>query len=458
MSGTVSASHPSPSLTSSTPAAMIDLTKTDEDSEGDEAALQSYYLQDHNVFRPGSSCRPSRYQRRDQPCRKRARRESSHPSSTILTADRDKPRRLIEFSISTWNVLFEPIHVHVRMREIARQVKAIPCMWFAGFQEVTDESEIVLRQEMEAAGYDCILQLRQQQLWMYSSVSTDDSDEESSCCSEASCRSAMEEPGDLTLNVSSSLAYKPRFGCMLCIRQLSKDPKLLCSGFRPFDTSNHGRGFCYAICRLPSGVEEILVATTHMESIGRSRDRSDTGSAQRSAQLIEFVAFAEEVMKERVNLHWAILTGDMNWSETGRDAVDTPMGYVLNANACGLLWKDTWIDTKPTDPGATCYTYDGLRNPMRNNQWRSRLDRTLVFSRNAKADRELVCLGTNAENLLGTQTLLGNSSNCCLTFIKPGGNESAVAPSDHFGFVSQLRFDFSLPDIENETPCYVSHH
>jgi hypothetical protein len=185
-----------------------------------------------------------------------------------------------------------------------------------------------------------------------------------------------------------------------------------------------------------------------MESIGRSNDGSDSGSEQRAAQLLEFVAFVEQTMATNANIQWALFTGDMNWNDTGRDAVDEPMESVLNGKS-SLTWKDTWLDTKPNDSNATCYTYDGLRNPMRNNQWRSRLDRTLVFSRNdnnAVADKQLVCLGTNAENLIGTRTILGNANDCCLTFLKPGGNESAVAPSDHFGFVSRLGFDFSSND------------
>ncbi|GKY96878.1 hypothetical protein MPSEU_000646900 [Mayamaea pseudoterrestris] len=389
-----------------------------DDEDEDDRALQDYYLHDHNIARPALVKR------------RRNKRNGKRPlaAGVTSTGSQSCDALFLEFQIATWNVLFEPIHVSIRMKEICRQVLEIPRMLFVGYQECTDEIAVLLKREMEAAGYATILQpLRAEPLPIDTIATSSDKKRLSSLLQSRPSPSFFSDAG---------------FGCMLCIRQLSKDPVLVRSGFYPYVYTYQSRGFCYAVCRLPNRVEEILVATTHMESIGRASDGGNSGSAQRAAQLLEFVAFAEQAMAENNNLHWALFTGDMNWNDVGRDAVDPPMEQVLSGK-CSLVWKDTWLETKPDDPKATCYTYDGLRNPMRNNQWRSRLDRTLLFARNdGTADKQLLCLGTNSDKLLGTRTLMGNANNCCLTFLKPGGNESAVAPSDHFGFVSRLGFEF----------------
>ena len=380
----------------------------DEDSFSEHSEDMEEYFMDHNVTKP-----------------KLSERDTLALQALLKTHQPQQDKKIsLEFHVATWNVLWEPIHVMFRMKEIARLVKEIPRMWFVGFQEVTEESGKMLKQDFEAAGYHTVFQPH---CLPYTNI-------------DLSKMEVVSEDVAIAVDGGASCFSGMGFGCMLAVRQLSTDPKLIRCGFHAFEATLQGRGFCYVICQLPNRQEQILVATTHMDSIGRGDESS--GTEQRAGQLLEFAAFTEQAMTENSNLCWAILTGDMNWNDTGRDATDEPMEKVLSGR-CVLPWKDTWLETKPNDSNATCYTYDGLRNPMRNNSWRSRLDRTLVFSRDTLANQQLVCLGTNADNLLGIHTLMGNDNNAFLTFLKRGGNESPVAPSDHFGFASRLGFQFA---------------
>jgi endonuclease/exonuclease/phosphatase family metal-dependent hydrolase len=323
---------------------------------------------------------------------KKANTFKSAASSSITTAtsrsmDQKSSPFSLTFRLTTYNVWFGPNsgpnpECKARMNAIARLTKAEPQTLFAGFQEVTDESFPILSKQMEAAGYQIIVQ----------------------------------DNG------------APYF-CILAVRRLANDAPLLEGGWVRFQQSQMGRGFCYARMQLQDC--QLIVATTHLESW---TGPNATGARERVAQMHEFCKWAQDEMRTHSQVKWAIIMGDLNWDDESRKPNDEPMSKVLDD--CDMLFEDAWLSVqrKKSDK---CYTYDARDNPMLGGSLRRRFDRTLIFARNNAAHEQLQVLGTK---LIGTQALPGLTFQKENTYTKTFSTKP-VAPSDHFGFVSEVKID-----------------
>lgn len=316
----------------------------------------------------------------------------ANANAQSLSASSSSSRSVFPFRMTTYNVWFgqdgdaEP-YCERRMNAIASLITQEPNTWFAGFQEVTMQSFPVIAQAMQRAGYTLVPQTNLKSLYF----------------------------------------------CVLAVRQLSTDGTILDSGWVDFTTTGMSRGFCYARLRLRGRDEQILVATTHLESFVLN---ATTGVQERAAQLLEFTEFARQEMKTHKQLQWVALMGDLNWDDESKSAKDTAVADLLND--CRMPWKDAWLQTQQKKSDK-CYTYDGRLNPMLSNSMRRRFDRTLLFSRQEGANKQLQVVSTK---LVGQDAFPG------LTFFKKnpftgGGKIMPVAPSDHFGFVSELKIDLS---------------
>ena len=296
----------------------------------------------------------------------------------------------INFRLTTYNVWFGPNgdadpHCERRMKAIARLVKTEPNTWMAGFQEVTDESLPILAEEMNDAGYQTIVQ-------------TD----------------------------------RAPYYCVLAVRQLSRDPAVLDRGWVSYRHTYQARGFCYARVELPHCKEQMIVATTHLESW---TGPASTGARERVVQLKEFCQWTRKQMDAHPQLKWTVIMGDLNWDDESRNPNDQAMSQVL-MDGQQPLFKDAWLTVR-TKKSEKCYTYDGRDNPMLGGSMRRRFDRTIMIARDMMAHQQFQVVGTK---LIGKQALPG------LTFQKLNPyaqtySTKPVAPSDHFGFVSELKID-----------------
>jgi len=306
----------------------------------------------------------------------------------------------LRFQAATWNVWFGPPsggnpHVEPRMKELVRLLseregEAASPLWFVGLQEVTAESWVPLRRELQARGFSHFVQQR------------------------------------------NSAPYY----CVLAVRQGGISPAITVqeSGWRDYSSTIMGRGFCYARVGAGEG-RQALVATTHLESwTGKDYD----GARQRQEQLLEWQSFCQKQFREHPNLRAAIFMGDLNWDDErlrkNSKAADPPPTEVLS-----LPFEDMCIQQHagatiaPSKTAPNWYTYDAKVNPMLGGSLRRRFDRVLVFGRDSGAVQG-ICRGVQ---LLGQQALPG------LYFDKhnPWNGSSRsypTAPSDHFGLCASV--------------------
>ena len=294
------------------------------------------------------------------------------------------------FCLTTYNVWFGPNgdanpHCERRMKAIAQLVKAEPNTWMVGFQEVIDESLPILAKEMNDAGYQTIVQTN-----------------------------------------------RAPYYCVLAVRQLSRDPVVLDRGWNSFRRSEMDRGFCYARVQLPQCQEQMIVATTHLESW---TGPYSTGARERVMQMKEFCQWTRQQMDAHPQLKWAVIMGDMNWDDESRKPIDELMSQVL-VDGEQPLFKDAWLSI-PRKKSEKGYTYDSRDNPMLGGSLRRRFDRTIVLARNDMAHQQFQVLGTK---IIGTDALPGLTFEKLNTYTQTFSTKP-VAPSDHFGFVSELRID-----------------
>lgn len=317
------------------------------------------------------------------------------------------------FRVATWNIWFGPQqdgnpHPSRRMRAIVDELmEACPLsLWFMGFQEVVEPLRTAMVPLLEAAGYQ-----------------------------------VFDQPDVL-------------YGCSLAVYQGQKKetssnnyPTILDAGWQPYQETIMSRGFLYVRARLPGSDQQVLFTTTHLESwCGKEY----TGAAQRPRQLKQLQSFCKEQMKLHKNLQIAIMTGDMNWDDERRNALDPNMlNEVLSPD-----WKDAWIEAKNGDAGSRSsnkksdankgYTYDGKLNPMLSNNLRRRFDRCLVLFSQNDNNKKKAAPGTGTSGAVADATLVGMSALPGLTWPKYNpwkqtSKQTPTAPSDHFGLIVTLK-------------------
>jgi hypothetical protein len=212
---------------------------------------------------------------------------------------------------------------------------------------------------------------------------------------------------------------------------LARDAPLLDGGWTNFRNTGMGRGFCYARVRLPSDAQ-LLVATTHLESW---TGKHSTGAHERATQVREFVKWAHQEFVTHAQLKWVVLMGDLNWDDESQKPNDPVIAEVLRD--CVMPYKDTWLAVRKK-PSEKCYTYDPRDNPMLGgNSLRRRFDRTLIFARDKMTNDQLQVLSTK---LIGKEALPGLTFQKLNTYTQTFSTKP-VAPSDHFGFVSEVKID-----------------
>lgn len=158
---------------------------------------------------------------------------------------------------------------------------------------------------------------------------------------------------------------------------------------RVYRRSGMGRGVTLLHC--PAW--DLVVGTTHLESL--------TFAALREEQWLEAMAWIDSFGTAH-----AVLMGDMNLHD------GQCFGHLLPEG-----WVDAWSVARPEDPG---YTYDARRNWMIRDDYRERLDRIFVRSRDWQVE-EIGLLGT--------------------TPLEEG--ERSLFSSDHFGVL----LDVGCPDV-----------
>jgi endonuclease/exonuclease/phosphatase family metal-dependent hydrolase len=184
-----------------------------------------------------------------------------------------------------------------------------------------------------------------------------------------------------------------------------------------------GRGIVWALAEQEG--REVLFTTTHLESF---LGEDNNGGPEREVQLEEMVEFCNRCMRERSTLDLAIITGDLNWDD------ERPRSQGHNRPLMSLLDSTKWIDTyREAEPTGRGYTYDPVENPMLGGgNIRRRFDRILVQRPVGKAEVDTV-------ELVGTEAIPDISYMTPRTrFRKP--QRKLVAPSDHFGLVTKLKF------------------
>jgi len=218
--------------------------------------------------------------------------------------------------------------------------------------------------------------------------------------------------------------------CVLALRKGFDGLKVLESGWRDYQNTDMGRGFCYARVRVGDGEGggELLVATTHLESWCSPQM---TGAEDRRLQLLEWQDFCRQQFARHDDLRACILAGDLNWDDDRKNPTDA-----LVADVVTIPHHDAWLqyaqNQKFKGQAAKGYTYDCKLNPMMGGNLRRRFDRCLVFPRSAS--HRVACTRTE---LMGREALPG------LYFDKTNSYTGQsktypTAPSDHFGFCASL--------------------
>lgn len=334
---------------------------------------------------------------------------ASAAASTKVSAslsNKSSDSNSFHWQVATYNVWFGPNgrgdpHPDDRMSAACRELlqpqpqpeasSQSPPLLFCGFQEVVPALAEPIHRVMQASGYRIFSQ-----------------------------------PGD-------------HYGCALAV--LARGPgavTVLDAGWQGFKETNMARGFLHVRARLPmttdgdGNEQQVLFTTTHLESW---TGKDSTGQTQRVKQLQEMEAFCNQQLATYPNLQTAIITGDLNWDDERRIPTDDSVSSVLRTE-----WKDAWLETRPR-PKDTCYTYDGKLNPMLSNSLRRRFDRVLIRCSRGGTSTSMLAVPT-ATRMIGTQAIPG------LTFQKQNpytqtSRQCPVAPSDHFGFVAQLKTSLS---------------
>lgn len=330
-----------------------------------------------------------------RPCNASSAASSPENTIPVESSSRDLSSAQRTFRVATWNVWFGPMgdgapHAGPRMRAISRllqqdQAQQLPLLWCVGFQEVIPTTAQLLEPLWTKAGYH----------WF----------------------------------------CPPSRAPYFCAMAIHSSLVVLEQGWIPFAKTSMSRGFLYARARLPHSSDQILFATTHLESYN---DPSYTGAEQRPLQLREMQAFGNAQFHKTVpnHLQAAILTGDMNWDDerVRSSGLDEPMTKFLSSGD----WNDSWLVAKPGMSGSkksTCFTYDGKMNPMLGNNLRRRFDRILV--RSGGTANPVTVVGTDLLGTTAIPELYWPKRNSYTRQTK----ETPTAPSDHFGYVATLSID-----------------
>ncbi|WIA14063.1 hypothetical protein OEZ85_002615 [Tetradesmus obliquus] len=193
----------------------------------------------------------------------------------------------------------------------------------------------------------------------------------------------------------------------LLLVKRSADPSLGQAAFshREFGNSVMGRGLRSVSASI--GGQQVLVATSHLES---PIPPQAWYSQERQQQMAEALRSLDDAAAGNV-----LFAGDMNWDDKRDGAPPLPNS-----------WVDAWATLQPGKPGAT---YDAKSNPMLPFKGTPalRLDRIICKLRDWR---------------LGSIELVGNQPLPGVTYshrLRNGGSkELPVLPSDHFGLLLKL--------------------
>ncbi|WIA14064.1 hypothetical protein OEZ85_002615 [Tetradesmus obliquus] len=195
--------------------------------------------------------------------------------------------------------------------------------------------------------------------------------------------------------------------CIMLLVKRSADPSLGQAAFshREFGNSVMGRGLRSVSASI--GGQQVLVATSHLES---PIPPQAWYSQERQQQMAEALRSLDDAAAGNV-----LFAGDMNWDDKRDGAPPLPNS-----------WVDAWATLQPGKPGAT---YDAKSNPMLPFKGTPalRLDRIICKLRDWR---------------LGSIELVGNQPLPGVTYshrLRNGGSkELPVLPSDHFGLLLKL--------------------
>jgi len=187
-----------------------------------------------------------------------------------------------------------------------------------------------------------------------------------------------------------------------------------------------GRALLMGRCAWAAGAE-LVVGTVHLESwVGR--DHETRVIQLREGQLVE----AARAIEAEVHSHGCcagVLMGDLNWDDNKQD---DPLRLV------GSGWVDAWQSAGAREVDK--YSYDGRRNKMLSNSFRTRLDRCLVYTNSrlssTTADDPLAVPAISAMSLVGTRQV--NSETMQKQFRNGNVKTVPLFPSDHFGLSTTL--------------------
>lgn len=212
-----------------------------------------------------------------------------------------------------------------------------------------------------------------------------------------------------------------------CAIAVHRSLEIVQQGWCPYEDTVMNRGFLYVQFRVAKSEQQILFATTHLESpINRE---GTTNTAARVNQIRALEAFCNEQTSGCSNLKTAIIAGDLNWSEQGRDVP-------LLSSGLETCWKDAWLETC-NSPG---FTFDCPLNPFLDGDRCARLDRILVRDRSFYQPYKTSLIGQDplAGLTIQKDNVYEQPADGFSTPVKKTRNVSIV-PSDHFGVTASLR-------------------
>lgn len=219
-----------------------------------------------------------------------------------------------------------------------------------------------------------------------------------------------------------------------CALAVHRSLEIVEQGWCPYNDTEMKRGFLYVRLQLTKSEQQVLFTTTHLESPINKEGTTNTAARVNQIRLLE--TFCNEQMDGCSNLKTAIIAGDLNWDEQGRD-------IPLLSSGLETCWNDAWLETC-NSPG---FTYDCPLNPFLDGDRRVRLDRILVRDRSFFQPYETSLIGQDPLSRLTIQkdnVYEPTTDDGFSTPVKKTRNVSIV-PSDHFGIMACLTSTGSEP-------------
>ncbi|GMH79652.1 hypothetical protein TrST_g7895 [Triparma strigata] len=205
-----------------------------------------------------------------------------------------------------------------------------------------------------------------------------------------------------------------RYGCAMLFPK-SRAPTVM--GSFMFVKSKMTRGLTFGI------VENVLLASTHLESFNGPRD---PGQEFRALQVVEFKEFVEKLVSLKL-IKAAAVMGDMNWDDEKAAVSKRALGDTSMAKLLGGEWIDAYRNLYSVD-AHNGYTYDGNQNAMlSSNGFRRRFDRILLYPANK--------VEVSKVEIVGREVIEGGER------VLQSGKRLKITGSDHFGLRAVVKFD-----------------